>query len=322
MEQPDVSIVIVCMNNYGQLKDCLESIRQYTREVSYEVLLVAYFFSEGNLQKLRREYPWVTIIISDEIRGFSANNNLALNVAKGRWCFVLNDDTYIRMPVVDELVKRADSDGNITVLTPQILLPSGKIQYKGMTPIDWKAWLGILFKLRKDNVDPQEKWIRENGFFQTYNILGAAFLIKTDVFRMVGFLDERYFYGPEDRALSTLLNKKGYKCYVDSDIKLYHLGGGTAGKKSRTACATRPANRKGWIIYLDENNTFLHYFLCLMVWINSACWSMGWLVKRMLGDKYAMISFQANVNVCKTIFNNQTTIETFKKFYKRQSNVY
>ena len=44
----DVSVVIVCMNNYGQLKDCLDSIKKYTHNASYEVLLVAYFFSEEN----------------------------------------------------------------------------------------------------------------------------------------------------------------------------------------------------------------------------------------------------------------------------------
>ena len=65
----DVSVVIVCMNNYEQLKDCLDSIRQYTHQVSYEVLLVAYFFSEDNLEKLKAEYPWVKVIISNEIRG-------------------------------------------------------------------------------------------------------------------------------------------------------------------------------------------------------------------------------------------------------------
>lgn len=317
MKNIDVSIVIVCMNNYGQLKDCLNSIKKHTNIVKYEVLLVAYFFSEENLSLLKNNFPWVKVIISDEIRGFAANNNLALKQAKGRYCFVLNDDTYIRMPVVDRLVERADSDSDITVLTPQILLPSGKIQYTGMTPIDWKSWLSILFKLKKDNADSKGRWVRNEGFFQTYNILGAAFLIKTDIFQDVGFLDERYFYGPEDRALSTLLNKKGYNCYVDSDIKLYHIGGGTAGAKSKTACATRPANRKGWVIYLDEGKKHIHFFLCMMVWINSACWSVGWLAKRLLGNKYAMISFWANVNVCRTIFNNQSTTEVFKRFYKK-----
>lgn len=317
MNKIDVSIAIVCMNNYGQLKDCLNSIQRYTTKCTYEVLLVAYFFNNENLSKLKTEFPWVKVIISNEIRGFSANNNLALRQAQGEYCFVLNDDTYMEMPVVDMLYEKAKSDDQITVLTPQIRKPSGEIQYNGMTPIDWKDWVKILFKLKKDNADPEGRWTSNEGFFQTYNILGAAFLIKTDIFRSIGFLDENYFYGPEDRVLSTLINKKGYKIFVDSDIKLVHLGGGTAGPKSKTACATRPANRKGWVIYLDEGKKSIHYLLCCVVWLNSTIWAIGWLIKRLLGNKYAMISFQANINVCKTIFSNKSTTEIFKMFYKK-----
>lgn len=258
MHKYNVSIVIVCMNNIRQLSDCLDSIKKHTKKVTYEVLLVAYFFNDENLKKLKDNYPWVRIIVSNEIRGFSANNNLALKQAQGEYCFVLNDDTYIKQPVVDQLYERAKIDENITCLTPQIIKPTGEIQYNGMTPITWKDWILILFKLKKDNADPKHKWTHNEVFFQTYNILGAAFLIKTDVFRNIGFLDETYFYGPEDRVLSTLLNKKGYKIYVDSEIKLFHLGGGTAGPKSRTACATRPANRKGWVIYLAEGNRIIY----------------------------------------------------------------
>lgn len=313
----NVSVIIVCMNNYDQLETCLKSIQQYTSSTTYEVILIAYFFSKENLIKLKNNFPWVKVIHSDVVRGFSANNNLGLCTAKGEYCFVLNDDTYIKQPVIDQLYDRVKSDKNITCLSPQILKPSGEIQYKGMTPIDWKDWIKILFKLKKDNYDPKNKWTNDKGFFQTYNILGAAFIIKTDIFRNVGFFDEKYFYGPEDRALSTLLNKKGYKIYVDSDIKLYHLGGGTAGSKSKTACATRPANRKGWVLYLDEGKASIHFILCCIVWLNSAIWSLGWLIKRMLGNKYAMISFWANINVCRTIFSKKTTTEIFKQFYHR-----
>lgn len=90
----DVSIVIVCMNNLNNLYPCLESIRKYT-SVSYEAFVVAYLFSKENLLKVKLDFPWVTFIESNEIRGFSENNNLALKQAKGKYCFVLNDDTYM-----------------------------------------------------------------------------------------------------------------------------------------------------------------------------------------------------------------------------------
>ena len=65
----EVSIVIVCMNNLKNLYPCLNSIRKYTT-VSYETLVVAYLFSEENLEKVQHDFPWVTFIESNEIRGF------------------------------------------------------------------------------------------------------------------------------------------------------------------------------------------------------------------------------------------------------------
>jgi len=320
MEKVDVSIVIVCMNNYKQLKDCLDSIRQHTRKVSYETLIVAYFFSEKNLNLLKKEYPWTTIIISDEIRGFSANNNLALRIAKGRYCFVLNDDKYFDTPVIDQLFESMDNHKEASLVSPQILSPDGTIQYSGIPPKTWIDFLLILFHFKKERVDKSGKYIRSCGFFKTYNCLGAAFLIDTETFRSLGFFDERYFFGPEDKALSTTMNRKGLGCYVDADVKLYHLGGATGGPKSKTVCATRPAERKGSVIFYADGNNTRQAFLQCAVFFNSALWTLGWLIRMILGDKYAKYSLMANVNVCRTIFSNKTTTEIFKQFYMKRDN--
>ena len=77
----DVSIIIVCMNRPDNLYPCLESIRRTTVRVSYEVLVVAYMYDPAGLAKAREDFPWVRFIESNEIRGFSENNNLALKQA-------------------------------------------------------------------------------------------------------------------------------------------------------------------------------------------------------------------------------------------------
>ena len=313
----NVSVVIVCMNNYDQLKACLESIQQYTSSTTYEVILVAYFFSKGNLMKLKNDFPWVKVIVSNEIRGFSANNNLGLRVAKGEYCFVLNDDTYFSTPVIDELIKTMKENPNIALLSPQILRPNSSIQYSGIPPITWIDWIMILFKLKKERVDKSGKYIQENGLFQTYNILGAAFFIRTEIFKQLGFFDERYFCGPEDKALSTLMNKKGYACYVNADIKLFHLGGATGGKQSKTVQATRPANRKGCAIFYANGNHLKSFFLKTAIFVNSALMivylAVAYYRKK---DESLKNSILANINVCKTIYSSYGTTDIFKMFYK------
>ena len=135
---PEVSVIIVCMNRPDILFPCLDSIRVHT-SVSYEVLVVAYRFSAENMQSLVSRYPWVDVIPSLEIRGFSENNNLALRQAMGRFCFVVNDDTLMRMPVIDALVEDFSRlASSAAALSPCIRFADGRIQTCGRTP--WTAW--------------------------------------------------------------------------------------------------------------------------------------------------------------------------------------
>lgn len=317
MNKIDVSVVIVCMNNYGQLKDCLDSIRKYTQKVSYEVLLVAYFFSEENLKRLYEDYPWVKAIISNEIRGFSENNNLALRQAQGKYCFILNDDTYFSEDVVGELYQTMEQNKHISACSPQVLNPDGTLQFSGFPPHNWWEWLLILFKMRKDLDDKGKQYTNAVGLCKTHDLLGASIFIRTNVVKDMGYLDERYFYGPEDRALTTKMNRQGLECWINNNVKMTHLGGGTGGVKTKTLLATRPSNRKGWVIYHGEGKPFREFILKICIWFNSFIWIWGWLLKSLLGDKNAKLSLMANINVCKTIFNKETPKETFGRFYKR-----
>ena len=135
---PEVSIVIVCMNRPDILFPCLDSIKAHTG-VSYETLVVAYMFSADNLARLKDAYPWVTVIESNELRGFAENNNLALQQARGRYCFVVNDDTLMNESVIDSLVLTFETlPVNAAALSPCIRFPDGRIQTCGRTP--WTAW--------------------------------------------------------------------------------------------------------------------------------------------------------------------------------------
>ena len=316
MNKIEVSVIIVCMNNYEQLRGCLDSIKKYTLNVTYEVLIVAYFFSDENLTKLGKEYPWVNAIISNEIRGFSANNNLALRQARGQYCFVVNDDTYMEMPVIDGLVDSIRKDEKIAIVSPKIISPNRYVQYCGIPPISWIDWIKILYKMQSDIYDKTNSYVNRQGFFKTYNIVGAAFLIRTNIFREMGFFDERYFFGPEDKALSTSINKMGYECWVNADIEIYHLRGQTGGAQSKTICATRPANRKGCLIMFAEGNKVKKIVLAIAIWLNSFTLAVYWFFKSITGSKSAWYSFVANINVCLSIFLSKTPTEIFKKYYK------
>ncbi len=255
----EVSIVIVCMNNPSNLDRCLPSIKKFTT-VPYIVYVVAYLFSEENLQHLKEKYPEVNVIISNEIRGFSENNNLALNIVDTPYVFVLNDDTEFTMPVLDRLMISLRQTKEATVMSPVLYRGDGSIQFSGRRKYTFGKYLldqlGLRFKTKS-------RYENQTGIFKSYNISGAAFLIKTDIFRKMHFFDEMFFFCPEDVALSTKLNKQGYYCYVDSSISLIHYEG-VSSKKSSLFYATTSAAYLGDSYYFGTSKGMR--FVLLMLW--------------------------------------------------------
>ncbi len=313
-----VSIVIVCMNNLKNLYLCLDSIKKYTTNVSYETLVVAYLFSKDNIEKLKTDYSWVTIIESNEIRGFSENNNLALRMAKGKYCFVLNDDTEFVSPIVEELVETIEKlPEDVAVISPPTYYPDGSIQSCGRPRIDAFHYILSIFNLWNEQ-KAKSRYTYKTGVFKTYNIVGAAFLIRTEIFKQVGWFDERYFFTPEDIALSTKLNKMGYSCYVNANLKLIHYEG-----KSRNVsmiyAAIKPASTRGNLIFYSKGKTPLYILLSLINLVKSIFAFHYHLVKSIGKAKpnhdYAlMIGYRNCFEACIT---KTTPKELFIKYYRK-----
>ena len=302
-----VAIVIVCMNNLKNLFPCLNSIKAYTK-ISYEVWVVAYLFSKDNMSLLRQKYPWVKIVESNEIRGFSENNNLALRQINTEYTLVLNDDTLFKEPVLDKLVRSMEKTYGADVMSPKLVNADGSYQSCGKNPVNWFYFLredtfGLNNNLRAS------RWVNQKGIFQTYNISGACFLIRTDYFRSQGFFDEFYFFCPEDIALSTQINESGGKCYVDSDITLYHLCGGT--RKSPVKMATLPAQRVGCIHFHGRGSLFLRFLMRLWIFCTSLAKAFIFALKGNSIDK------MAQWNCVKVVWSFKTPKEIFIQYYSR-----
>ncbi len=314
----DVSIVIVCMNNLKNLYPCLESIRNNTKKVKYETFVVAYLFSEENLKKVKTDFPWVTFIVSDEIRGFSENNNLALKQAKGSYCFVLNDDTEIKMPVIDSLFETIESlPQEVAAISPRSVFGDGMQQSCGRPKHTiWTYILGSL-KIWNEQKSPSP-YVNQQGVFQTYDLWGAFFLIKTEVFRQMGWFDERYFFSPEDIALSRKLNRAGYHCYVDSKMTIIHYEGMTGKGTSPLQLATKPASFKGNIIYYSDESSWRYLFVSLLFFLLELFSFVFHLLKSISGSakERNRILCRCDINCMSICFSDLTPKQIFLKYAK------
>ena len=309
----EVGIVIVSMNNLVVLSNCLESIIKYTK-IPYTIYVVAYLYSKENLELLYHKFPDIYIIVSNEIRGFSENNNLALSKVQEEYCLVLNDDTFIKEDIIGELSSNLSTlPHNTAAISPDIRYPDGRNQLCGRPKYTFVSFIFSLFHLDYSSI-LYRKYINRKGIFQTYNLSGACFLIKTDIFKKMGFFNEDYFFCPEDIELGTLLNKKGYKNYVNSNLILYHIHGKSSNHIMQLA--TIPATYQGMYRFFSQDKFFRRVLLGIIIKFTSFIKYIGY--KIMSHNKYDEYWCRAKsqMNTFRIIGSNMSTKSIFKKYYE------
>ena len=125
--------------------------------------------------------------------------------------------------------------------------------------------------------------------------------------RLGGF-DERFFFCPEDLALSTKANKLGYKVFVDENISVFHHHGRTS---SLVSTATIPAMEKGNVLFFSNNMMILKK--CVEIFV-----AFAYCVKIFIAFlRQNRIKITACRNTLMCIFSSKSPKEIFVYYYEK-----
>lgn len=92
----DVSIIIVNYQSSNLVIDCVNSIFQKTKEISYEIIIVDNASNDNSVECLTKKFGNKIKIISSKVNlGFGKANNLGERYAIGKYIFLLNPDTIL-----------------------------------------------------------------------------------------------------------------------------------------------------------------------------------------------------------------------------------
>lgn len=270
--QKPVSIVIPSYGDIKFLKPLLRSIFKTCKDFTYEVIISDDFCQEFNSQELRKLVSEnVHVVFHTQRTGFAGAVNRGLAVAK--WDVVLLNSDMIALPGwLNNLQFAAyEIDPKIGLVSPQLLYPSGRIQYGGTFQVTVSApqWFGHLDQGRFANFPSanEGKYIRA--------ISGAAVYIKKSVLEDIGFLDDKYWLGFEDVDYGFKARQMGYRCYQEPNSKLIHLESATRGKvqgprefasmrrfwaKWRTSQTLSQQSTRVNLLLSENANPLLHFF--------------------------------------------------------------
>jgi len=234
--QQEVKISIITIN-YNGLKDTCALIETIPFNDEMEVIVVDNASYKDEATEIKKKYPQVVIIKSKINLGFAGGNNLGIKQAKGKYIFLVNNDTLFKDFNIQALVNRVEFAPNIAVACPKIRFDWGTnpIQFAGYT------------KLSSITVRNQAIGFGEEDYGQydyphpTPYAHGAAMLLKRKAIEEVGLMPECFFLYYEELDWSIMFANAGFQIWYEPACTIYHKESQTTGQNSplRTYYITR-----------------------------------------------------------------------------------
>ncbi|MEN8098609.1 MAG: glycosyltransferase family 2 protein, partial [Chloroflexota bacterium] len=100
MTESLVSVIIPNWNGYEHLPDCLDSLQNQTYS-NTEVVVVDNASTDGSIQLIADQFPWVHVIRLDSNLGFTGACNIGLRESDGDILILLNNDTQVEQDWVE-----------------------------------------------------------------------------------------------------------------------------------------------------------------------------------------------------------------------------
>jgi len=206
--QPKVFAIVLNYNGGDFLYPCLESLYK-SDYPNLEIVVCDNASTDGSLEKAKNKFPKFHFIKNDKNIGFGTGNNVAIRFAlekMAKYVFLLNNDATVQSDTISKLIKEAQKDEQIGLMSPLILTPENKIWFAG-GKINWLK----MKTLHCENICKKTEYIN-----------GCACLISQKVFEKVGLFDENFFLYYEDTDLSVRASRNGFKLKIVKNAIAYH----------------------------------------------------------------------------------------------------
>ncbi len=234
-----LSVVIVNYNVKYFLHLCLHSVRKAMQQLETEVFVVDNNSTDGSVEMLQEEFPWVKVIANKHNAGFGVANNQAIAMAKGKYILLQNpdtivaEDTYTRIVDFMELTPDAGGLGVKMIDGSGKFLPESKRGLPTPEVAFYKIFgLSVLFPKSRLFGKYHLGFLDLNEVHAVDVLSGAFMLMRKEVIDKTGAFDEQFFMYGEDIDLSYRITEAGYKNYYYPGTSIVHYKGESTKKGS------------------------------------------------------------------------------------------
>ncbi len=222
-EHPDVTVIIPVFDQFAYTYRCVQSLITHGARASFDVILVDDGSTDETLFASLVMFGDIRIVRNTRNQGFLKSVNIAAQLARGRFLFLLNNDTEVQDGWLDELVQTFERDPTVGIAGSKLLYPNGLLQEAG--GIVWRDGSAMNWGRQGDPDEPQYCFMRDVDY-----VSGAALMIERSVFEAVGGLSEEFapaYY--EDTDLCFKVRASGRRVVLQPQSRVVHHEGVTSG---------------------------------------------------------------------------------------------
>ncbi len=221
---PSIDVVIPVHGGWDLTRRCLETLAAQT--APHRVLVVDNASPDDSVDRVREEWPGVTLVPMGANRGYGAAVNAGAAAGEGEVVVVLNNDLEADPEFLERLVAPLASSARLGMTAPLLLRPGrNKVDGAGLVAdATLAAWPRLQGR-------PATEAAAFDGVLAGPS--GAAGAFRREALEAADGFDERIFLYGEDLDVVLRIRAAGWETALVRDAVAVHVGGATTGRRSK-----------------------------------------------------------------------------------------
>jgi GT2 family glycosyltransferase len=226
----DLTLIVPNYNTSQLLRNCIASIYQYTKGISFEIICIDDNSKDGSADMVADSFPEVILVRNTVNQLYVKNNNLGMRMSRARYACLLNSDTLLISNAFEALVRFMDDCPHVAACGPKLLNPDMSIQHCIRRFVGARSLImqGLNWhKLFPGNASMKRLYATDFDYSQAQQVdsIGTtAFIIRRSTWEEAGMLDERFKLFVVDWAYNYMLKSKEYRVYYTPCTAIIHFG--------------------------------------------------------------------------------------------------
>jgi len=227
-----VTVFILNYKTYAKTKKCINSVIE-CRSVD-NIVVVDNARENEAFSEMKRDYKneeKISFISTGENIGYARGNNYGIKSAEknellSKYIAIINSDIEVKDDsTIDVLIEAIEGSEKAGVVSPKIRhRATGQIQgpYKRET-LSYLMFETIFFPLIPLRKKFEQIWRESLGdIIPVYRTMGSFLLIKTSIFRSIGWFDPKTFLGSEEDIIAEKLREIGLGYFYVPGVEVVH----------------------------------------------------------------------------------------------------